>query len=263
MKTRKLISFILICVLLLAVGSSVYASGTNSASNMTNTKPEPTGSITVRVETLDGDIPIPGYKLHFARVADIEGVLTADFAGAMIPAKTMLDQSANAKNAERLLQHALLKGLGGTVFVCDDGGELRFDDLKAGIYMIVAGEDNELSFLPFLVYMPTVVNGLADWDVLALPKADEPDAPVPTPTPTPEQTSPPNPGVSPDPDVTPSPGPTVSPGPGGPVKPPSLPQTGINRLPSTLLFVFGICFAVLGTVLIIRGGEKVEEEEDD
>ena len=255
MKIRKPISFILICILLLALGSAALAAGT------------PTGSITVRVETLDGDIPIPGYRLHFVRVAGYDGVLTADFAGAGISAETMLDQSANAKNAEKLLPLASE----GEALVCDDGGEIRFDGLEAGIYMIWAAEDNELSFLPFLVYMPTVVNGAADWDVLALPKAEkEPVIPAPTPTPTPDvpeptptpgETSPPNPGVSPDPEVTPTPGPIVTPTP-GPQKP-SLPQTGINRLPSTLLFICGIGLAVLGTVLIIRGGEKPEEAEDE
>ena len=118
---------------------------------------------------------------------------------------------------------------------------VRFSPLEEGIYLV--WEDSEgLSFPPFLVSIPTVVEDLVIYDVEAEPKAEEPE-PTPTPTPTP--------GVSPGP--TPTPTPT-----------PNIPQTGANMVPIWLLFGFGGAVILAGLVMLFTGNKKeVDNGEED
>lgn len=238
----KLPSAGLICLCLALLSSAVYAAVT--------------GSITIRVED-QADVPIPGFVLHFSQVADADGVLTYSFAAAGISAEDMSDEKLNAENAAALHDFAVKNSISGTVATTGTDGKVTFKDLEKGIYLVWADEANALSFEPYLVFMPTVVNGGEDWDILSVPKAGEPDGPEITPSP--------EPGVSPipDPDITPSPEPEVTPGPGVEVTPapgpgldpedPTIPQTGVDMLPIYLLFGFGTLFVITGIIMILRG----------
>ena len=245
------------------------------------------GSITIIVEKLIDDTPVPGYKIHFSSVADPEGYLDYEFEGVGISPADMLNEQLNAENAQKLHKFAVDNSITGELAVCDSYGKVVFKNLDAGIFMVWPDEDNELSFLPYLIYLPTVINGNSIWDITSVPKVGEEPAPVPAPTPaptltpTPKPTTPsgpvipgidpsPSPSTSPlpthTPDIeptptsspgvepTPTPTPTPAPTPGTEVKPdkPQIPQTGINRLPALLLLAFGIGFVVVGTVIIVR-----------
>ena len=82
MKLQKLISLLLAVVLCLCV--TVFSVCAIQL-----------GSITIRVETLADDTPVPGYKLRFSSVADDQGWLDMDFESAGISPTEMLKQQLN------------------------------------------------------------------------------------------------------------------------------------------------------------------------
>ena len=259
MKVKKLINLLIVVLIFLHLGSiAAFAEATP-------------GSIIIRVETAEDDLPVPGYKLHFSFVADPEGYLNADFEDAGILPADMLNKSANADNASTLCAHAKANGISGSTVVTDMSGEVRFSNLAEGIYLIWPSVENELIFLPYLIYMPTDIGGEEFWEVLSIPKV----APKPTP-PAPEP-----PGTDPDPiipvppyvdpvippipggDPVPSPVPGVDPEPGQTPETPSdpqIPQTGIDRTPALILFIFGLMFTACGVVIIVQS--KGSEEDD-
>lgn len=224
------------------------------------------GSIRIRVEDND-DIPLPGFLLHFSHAADAEGLLLGDFAQAGIAPEDMLNEKLNAKNAAALRDYAAENSIAGQLCLTDGEGCVFFEGLERGIYLVWADESMELSFAPYLIFMPTVINGQENWDIISVPKAgdpddpenpddpDDPDDPGTEPTPGPED---PGASPSPDPGTEPTPGPdepgaSPSPGPGGVPEKPSIPQTGVDMLPIYLLFGFGCAFAAAGLLLILRG----------
>ena len=246
MKAKKLISLLIVALLCLQLGVIVASAA------------GPLGSVIIRVETAESDLPVTVYKLHFSAVADTAGSLNADFAGTGILPADMLDQSANADNASILCAYAKANGISGSAVVTDVDGEARFSSLNEGIYLVWPDDENELTFLPYLVYMPTVIVGEEVWAVLSVPKvAPKPAPPVPVP---------PGPGDDPvipgaptvDPSLPSLPGaePVPSPTPAAPGES-QIPQTGINRTPALLLLVFGLMFTAGGGVILIRskGGE--------
>lgn len=284
MKRKKLIAVLVLLLLCMQIGTFAAFDDVML------------GSVLIRVETLEGDIPVPGYTLHFVSVADPEGYLDYDFTDANISPEAMLDERNNSKNAEKLASFAKKHGISGEFVITDSKGEVFFNYLDAGIFLVWPGEENELTFNPYLIYVPMVINGNEYWNVISIPKVgtvpEDPDPPAPppgpgvipvptptptptpgtepTPTPTPTPGTEPTPTPTPTPEITPTPStspdteptPTPTPTPPTPDKPvtPQLPQTGINRLPAMLLLGFGIAFAAIGVVLIVREKTEVEDE---
>lgn len=257
MRFKKLISLLLAAVLCFCISAlSVHAA-------------IQLGSITIRVETLEENEPVPGYKLRISSVADPEGWLDVDFAPAGITPSKMLDEQSNPENAAKLVAYAKANGISGYLAVCDSNGEVYFDGLDAGIYMVWPDEDNELTFSPYLIFVPTVIKYIDFWDILSVPKVGRKLPPGPGPGPG---------GVIPLPTPTPDPGddpsiPTVGPGGSDPFYPepgpggegpapdtPEIPQTGINRMPAHLLLLAGLAFTTLGIVTVIRGKGWKEDE---
>ena len=114
------------------------------------------------------------------------------------------DTSAEAreKQAKRLFEHANKSNISGTTQVTDSLGYASFAELEEGIYLIAqignveCGTD-KFESAPFLVNIPSEINGKTEYDVVIEPKGEwvtpakppvtptNPDKPAPTePTPT-------------------------------------------------------------------------------
>ena len=123
------------------------------------------------------------------------------------------DTSAEAreKQAKDLFEYAENRNISGTTQVTDNLGHASFTELEEGIYLIAqignveCGTD-QFESAPFLVNIPSEINGKAEYDVVIEPKGEwvspvkppvtptNPDKPTPTdpaPTkPTPEKPTP-------------------------------------------------------------------------
>lgn len=178
----------------------------------------------LRVETK----PKTDVILH--RVAETDGSLTKKYTAAGISKKGMLDSKKAVTNARTLLQYVQKQGIKGKTETTDDKGSALFDGLLEGMYLVYC-EDEEL-FDPFLVSVPTVINGEKIHQIKAEPKSEEPD-------------------------------PTAPPAPGKPDKPkdpdPNIPQTGENIWPKCLLLAFGVILMTAGSVELVRGRKEAHE----
>ena len=206
---------------------------------------EKKGSLRVTL-TDDDDLPVEGVTMVLLRVGDKDGTLTGDFSGAETQ-HSLLSDRYNAANAKKLAAYAKEHQLAGEEQTTDKNGDVFYAELPEGIYLVLCKDGQGLTFTPFLVRIPTIINGTALYDVHSEPKAedipDNPDEPVTPPV------TPPGPD-EPGPD---EPGPDE---PGGEGK---LPQTGVDPLPMYLLIAAGILLAILGTIDLWQSRRKRNE----
>lgn len=212
---RRLIAVLCAAVMLCAVAAPALAAKV--------------GNISVEIKD-DDDKPVVGFEVCIVKVADKNAKLIGDFKAASITPSKLKDEKNNAKNAKKLL--AYVDDAAAEKKATTTNGRLAFKNLEEGIYLIYDAGNDGHKFDPFLVKMPTVINGSADYDIVASPKIDPITPPggggtIPTPTPEPtddpdDPTPTPTPSGDPDdPDDPDSPTPTPTPGgdPGDPGDP--------------------------------------------
>ncbi len=226
---RRLIAVLCAAVMLCAVAAPALAAKV--------------GNISVEIKD-DDDKPVVGFEVCIVKVADKNAKLIGDFKAASITPSKLKDEKNNAKNAKKLL--AYVDDAAAEKKATTTNGRLAFKNLEEGIYLIYDAGNDGHKFDPFLVKMPTVINGSADYDIVASPKidpitppggggggggtiptptpepTDDPDDPTPTPTPSgdpddPDDPDSPTPTPTPggDPDEPDNPTPTPPPGGGG------------------------------------------------
>lgn len=179
------------------------------------------GSLTVTVDGAEAGMTVTLYA-----VADPQGVPTADFAGAGLTDADLLDEKQNSVNSGILASYAQENALSGTALETDETGAVCFDGLAEGIWLVVGETADGLVFDPFLVYLPTVINGEALYDISANPKVEEPSQPD-------------------EPDQPDQPG-------------PNLPQTGVKVWIVYALVGAGAVLVLCGAILLAKGKKKDE-----
>ncbi len=210
---RRGIVWLLVAVLLLGAPLMTYAAE-NDELDLTQT-----GSIEVTMK--QEEVVVPGGTLTLYRVGEIQQQngnysfgLVEDFADS----GESLEDISSPELAEGLAGFAQVEK--GKTLQIDENGNVMFDDLELGLYLVVqydAAEGYE-NVSPFLVSVPVNINGTYIYQVDATPKVGlinggppiPPDV-TPTPTPGPDVTPTPTPG--PDVTPTPTPGPDVTPTP--------------------------------------------------
>ena len=235
------------CVLLLAVLCSALIITWASAA-------ERKGSLRVTL-TDDDDLPVAGVTMGLCRVGEKNGTLTADFSGAGIAPASLLSDRDNAANAGKLAAWAGQHALTGAELTTDTAGRVFYDELTEGVYLVLCKPGQELTFTPFLVQIPTVINGTELYNIHSDPKAEVPGDPGTGPSPDPGTGPSPDPGTDPSPDPGTDPGPDVTQEPPGP----GLPQTGVDPLPMYMLLALGVLLVVLGCTDLWRNRRKRDE----
>ena len=137
---------------------------------------EQTGSISLTL-TDDADLPVSSITVSLFHVSDPGGTLTPAFAASGISAETLLDSRNNAQLSARFVQYIKARGLTGDERVTDPNGYAAYNDLDQGIYLVMCKDGQELTFTPFLAYIPTVVGPFTLFDIESTPKAEETDRP--------------------------------------------------------------------------------------
>lgn len=154
-------------------------------------------------------------------VASADGTLKTEFADVSLD---ISDEAKAVANAKALWSHAKSKNLPGQNLQADAGGNVLFSPLEQGLYLI--GSASEIpEFDPFLVRIPTMINGNPVLHIQAKPKQEEPDPTKPT-TPSPE---------------TPS---------------QNIPQTGNSVIPKYMLMGAGTLVTLIGLYQMIAGKDE-------
>jgi len=158
-------------------------------------------------------------------VGDARGNFTEAFANCGLPS-SITDPAASAKELQTYVQSNRITGKTGT----PEQEEVFFSPLDEGLYL-VCSLHSKGEFAPFLLTIPTVLNGKVVYHVEAKPKVED---------------IPPEEGSAYPPEAGPSDG--------------EIPQTGISVIPKYALLVSGTLMTLAGLYQVISGKE---EEHDD
>lgn len=264
-------------VLLAACALPAFATSANIKLTDGHGNPN-TGSIHVNLYDSTNNKALSGGELTVYRVAEVQrknGNLSfeycGDFDGCAIELGDLTDSTLAGQ-----LQEYLSDNAEGTVREVDANGNVNFDDLELGLYLVVQTKASK-GYKPvnsFLVSLPMAEDGKWNYAVDASPKVGaytptKPDTPPTPPTPpTPDHPDTPTPPDNPDNPVFPgNPDNPVAPGhpdhpaaPGNPDSPvlpghpdnpvmSGLPQTGQLNWPVPVLAVSGVVLFAFGWAL--------------
>lgn len=251
-------------VLLAACALPAFATSANIKLTDGHGNPN-TGSIHVNLYDSTNNKALSGGELTVYRVAEVQrknGNLSfeycGDFDGCAIELGDLTDSTLAGQ-----LQEYLSDNAEGTVREVDANGNVNFDDLELGLYLVVQTKASK-GYKPvnsFLVSLPMAEDGQWNYEVDASPKVGaytpEPETP-PFPPNKPDKPNTPDTPENPDnPDNPVSPGNPdnpVAPGsPDNPVLPghpdhPVLPQTGQLNWPIPMMAVSGMLLFAYGWV---------------
>lgn len=219
--TRKIISFMMVCLLLLSAALPVAALE----------EPDLTRTGSIRVEMTYQEKPVAGGSLTAYRVAGIHEENGADYSFRLTEeydtCQVELSNLADAAIAPALQDFIEENNIEGIKMTIDQEGKVLFADLQLGLYLLIQ-EDPAKGYYPvnpFLVSVPTYQDGTYLYEVDGSPKLALEIDPTPPPPP----------------------------------PPPDLPQTGLQQWPVPLLAIGGTALIVLGGCLWITGRKKKNE----
>ena len=251
-------------VLLAACALPAFATSANIKLTDGHGNPN-TGSIHVNLYDSTNNKALSGGELTVYRVAEVQrknGNLSfeycGDFDGCAIELGDLTDSTLAGQ-----LQEYLSDNAEGTVREVDANGNVNFDDLELGLYLVVQTKASK-GYKPvnsFLVSLPMAEDGEWNYEVDASPKVGaytpEPETP-PFPPNKPDKPNTPDTPENPDnPDNPVSPGTPDNPeAPGSPDNPvlpghpdhPVLPQTGQLNWPIPMMAVSGMLLFAYGWV---------------
>ena len=161
------------------------------------------------------------HPVRMHRVASSDAVLTEPFAA--VPGVSLSDLESAVKNAKTLFKYAEENNIPGWDLSPEENAVL-FAPLEEGVYLVYSLAQ-EAEFTPFLVSIPTQINGEAIHHIQAKPKEEPPTKPTDPP------------------DAT------------EPVEP-EIPQTGNSVIPKYVLLVLGTAITLFGVADLIRGRER-------
>lgn len=161
------------------------------------------------------------HPVHLFFVADGDGHLTEDFAdcGLRLPAEN------SARAAKALRDYVRVHHISGQT-ATPEQGEAVFEPLEKGTYLVCSAQTPG-EFSPFLMDIPTVLNGSSIYHVTAKPKLDD-DPPETRPT------HPPKPEHSDS----------------------KIPQTGTSVIPRYVLMILGTMVTLVGLYEVVSGREE-------
>lgn len=220
-----------------------------------------------------------GTQVVLYPVASAEGVLNSDFAEVGISSDFLMKDQNGRKNAKKLYQHAVSAEIDGVTHTTDSNGVTHYTNLAKGIYLIADADNENDAFEPFLVKVPTVINGEARYYLKATPKSvtpggssdekekpgdelSEPEIPKDPAVDIPDPEAPAGTDDSQNP-LEPIPDPNV-PSHVLEMDEPIIPQTGMVRYPIWFLNGFGALFILVGIFQLRKGNlEDFEQDEED
>ncbi|MBE6973421.1 MAG: Cna B-type domain-containing protein [Ruminococcaceae bacterium] len=121
--------------------------------------------------------PVPYINVELLQVARGEGdacALTSAFADLEIGVQELLS-SPSAEYADRVFQYAYVNEIDGQVKHTSVHGTVDFQALEKGIYLVFERGGQMVAFQPYLVILPSEINGQLETEVFSIPKTSESD----------------------------------------------------------------------------------------
>lgn len=260
----------LLTVLCLLAASALPAFATSANIKLVDGSGNPAkGSIHITLYDHANSKALSGGQLTVYRVAEVKrknGDLSYEYCGDFYGCGIALGDLTDSTLAEQL-QAFLPAGAEGTAQTVDKDGNVTFEHLELGLYLVVQTKASE-GYQPinsFLVSLPMAEDGKWNYAVDASPKVSTyvpetpPDTPPTPPTPPDNPPDTPTPPDNPDTPVSPgNPDNPVAPGhadnpvlPGHPDNPvmSGLPQTGQLNWPVPVLAISGVVLFAFGWAL--------------
>jgi len=134
----------------------------------------PSGSIRVMLRD-SADQPVNDVDVRLIRVATITGnecALETKFKNCGIDAGKLLEDPS-AGMANKVFQYAFANEIEGTSEKTSPQGCADFKGLREGVYLVFEPGDQEVAFAPFLVIIPTTIDGEAVYQLVSVPKISE------------------------------------------------------------------------------------------
>lgn len=243
---------------------------------------EQKGSLRVVVKDRN-QVPVAGVEIFLYAVASPAGTLNADFVKAGVSREQLMAEKYNRSSAKTLYAYAnKIEGITGEKRTTDSTGAAHYTGLQKGIYLVGIPEREGVDFNPFLLHVPTVINGVEEFYLMALPKVVVPGGGGGSGSEQPEQPEQPPADIE-DPDI-----------PLGDMEQPDIPevkedevlgtedvkedekndgslilevekiipQTGVTRFPIWLLNGCGAVCILCGIILLHRNSEDDFDEEE-
>ncbi|SEP75465.1 hypothetical protein SAMN02910289_00544 [Lachnospiraceae bacterium RM5] len=137
-----------------------------------------TGNINIHFNEISEIVTISDGSLEIFKVADIaynDGKIEYELTSGFLESDADLSDLENLEDsfmADYLADYAEEKGLTGTIKNIDENGNVSFEDLELGLYLITQKDDITGSYIvcPFLVSVPIEIDGKVLYSVDATPK---------------------------------------------------------------------------------------------
>ncbi len=129
-------------------------------------------TLTVNIISSDSSAEVSGLKIGLCRIAYLnngEYTLTDDFADSGISLDNISDKT-NHNHYSEIYRYITSNDIEYLTAVTNSEGSALFSDLDEGMYLIFCEESQNLTFSPYMVFLPSVVNGEYVYDVVSEPK---------------------------------------------------------------------------------------------
>jgi hypothetical protein len=171
-KYRKNITSI-ICLTLLLVWS--LCSSLDKEGNIVLAEESCSLSVTIRNEIEDEVmVPVSGIEVNLCQVALEDGNgqynLTDNFADSGI---VISEITNNADKAKELAQYIKDNDISHTTQYTNNSGKTGFYDLAKGVYVVFGNDHQSVSYNPFVIVLPALVDGSEVYHVETLPKTTD------------------------------------------------------------------------------------------
>jgi len=134
----------------------------------------PMGSLQLILQDSDGQ-PVADVQVELIRVAGMDGEgcrLREGFEGLGVSGDTLYTEPT-PENAELVYQYVCANDLKGIVKTTSAAGTVSFNGLGEGVYLLFERGGQEVAFEPFLVVMPTRIDGEPAYHLVSIPKISE------------------------------------------------------------------------------------------
>lgn len=118
------------------------------------------------------NLPVADFELGLSQIAEVSGddfVPTDAFADSGISLENLTDKD-NSQHAEEIYQYIRKNEIPYMPAKSDSAGKAVFSDLNKGIYLVFSEEQQNYTFNPYIIFIPTIINGVELYRIDSAPK---------------------------------------------------------------------------------------------
>ncbi|MCQ4115692.1 Cna B-type domain-containing protein [Ruminococcus sp. zg-921] len=129
-------------------------------------------SLTVKISNSDNATANSGLNIGVCQIASFNGdsyKLTDEFANSGISVDNLLD-NLNSDHCAEIYRYIINQGIPYKKKATDSDGLAVYSQLNKGVYLVFCEQSQQITFRPYAVILPSVANGIINYDVISEPK---------------------------------------------------------------------------------------------